>query len=51
MCFTSESTPSLEVGSVVNVFNPEMEASARDFDLCENGMDKMSRFDRARKKH
>ena len=33
MWFTS-STPTLEVGSVVNFFNPEVEASARD--LCEN---------------
>jgi len=50
MWFTS--TPTLEAGSVVNVFDPEVEASVRDF--CENL--KSSRrqgveIDRARKKH
>ena len=46
------STPTLEAGSAVNVFDPEVEASAKD--LCENL--KPSRrpgveIDRARKVH
>jgi len=50
MWFTS--TPTLEAGSAVSVFDPKVEASARD--LCENL--KISRrqgveIDRARKKH
>jgi hypothetical protein len=51
MWFTS--TPTLEAGSAaINVFDPEMEASARD--LCQNlkpSRRQSIEIDRARKKH